>query len=129
MARILVIDDQPEVRKITRRLLEHSGFEVEVACEGDEGIRLHTQSPFDVIITDLVMPGREGFETISCLQKSPTNPAIIAMSGFSNAAYLDAAKCLGADYVLPKPFSRAELLDTVQEALRGSKDSCPTPED
>ena len=125
MARILIIDDQPEVREVMQRILAGAGYQVEVAAGGDVGIRLHEQQPFDLIMTDLVMPDKEGIETIMEIRRSDRKVKIIAISGFIDSPYLDTARHLGANRILPKPCSRQVILETVRDLLAESPPPAP----
>jgi DNA-binding response OmpR family regulator len=118
MARILVIDDDEEVRQMLRRILEHDGHEVEEAANGDLGIRAFKANPADLVITDIIMPDKEGIETIRDLHRAYPDLKIIAISGGGRVGpsdYLHAARMLGAKRTFTKPFSRQEILDTVHE--------------
>jgi CheY-like chemotaxis protein len=120
VARILVIDDNPEVLRALHKVLSAEGHAVADAPGSDEGIALHRADPFDLILTDIVMPGREGISTIIALRNEYPNLKIIAMSGggdFEPYGYLDIARRVGADRTLPKPFSREELIEAVNDAL------------
>jgi CheY-like chemotaxis protein len=116
MARILVIDDDELSRNIVADILIDEGHAVEAVTEGREGITLHRADPVDLIVTDLLMPGMEGIETIQELRKREPNPKIIAMSS-GHRENLAIAKALGATSILAKPFSRQQLLKCVQECL------------
>jgi CheY-like chemotaxis protein len=125
MARILLIDDDDAVRTILYLTLVHYGHDVVEAGNGKEGLDLFKGSSFDLVITDIVMPEKEGFEVLMKIRKR--NPAlkIIAISGggLHNAAhYLHTAKMLGAAKVLAKPFSNEALMAAVKELLE-----LPTP--
>lgn len=120
MARILIIDDEDLARYTLLKMLSGSGHELAEAENGKEGLDLHRESPFDLIITDLIMPEMEGMETILALRRDGPTPKIIAVSGggrSGSADYLSMARRLGADQVLPKPFSQDELLSTVHSCL------------
>ncbi len=122
MARILLIDDEKLVLATMRVPLEKAGHDVSEEDNGERGIELHKESPCDLIITDVIMPGMEGFETIRLLKKDDDLLKIIAISGggrIKGANYLKIAITLGADKVLAKPFSNEELLDAVNECLVG----------
>ena len=125
MSRILVIDDQPEVLEVMRRILAGAGYEVEVAAGGDVGIRLHGKKPFDLIMTDLVMPDKEGIETIMEIRRADRKVKIIAISGFIDSPYLDTARHLGANRILPKPCSRQIILEAVRDLL--AENTSPAP--
>src|SRR3989442_15115046 len=81
MARILVVDDEPEIGEILEMLLTHVGHEVRVARNGDSALRLPRAGPVDLIITDIFMPGKEGIETIMEIRRDLPSVKIIAMSG------------------------------------------------
>lgn len=118
--RVLVIDDDALVRSTIRRLLERADFTVFEARHGADGLSLIAGQPVDLVITDILMPVKEGIETILELRQNyPTLP-IIATSGgdrTGNNEFLEMASKLGADRVLAKPFRSRELLDMVGEIL------------
>lgn len=118
--RILVIDDDDQVRDTVRAILVKAGFEVAVAADGDEGLTLHGANPAHVVISDIIMPGKEGIETIIELRRTCPDLGIIAMSGAMPGGTLDflefAAK-LGTDRILAKPFSAEILLGAVRDLL------------
>jgi CheY-like chemotaxis protein len=120
VARILVIDDEPQVRAMLRQMLERGGYEVLEAEEGRAGIKLYQEQAPDLIITDILMPGKEGIETILALRKAHPSVKIIAISGGGRMGKLDVlpiAKSFGAVRTLAKPFEREELLEAVQSVL------------
>lgn len=124
MARILVIDDDAALRVVLRRILETAGHTVEEAADGEEGMRWCYGHQVDLVITDILMPGQEGIETIVTLQKDCPELKIIAISGggvVSKNHYLEMAKDLGAHFILAKPLSQKELLKTVRAALDSSR--------
>ena len=115
MARILVIDDEPQIRRMIHRALaslHHSVFE---AQDGEEGLEVLERERPAVVITDILMPNREGIETITAIRRTSAAVKIIAISG--GTFYLSAAKKLGADAVLSKPFRAEDLIDTVDRLL------------
>ena len=120
MAKILVIDDNDLVRASTRSILEGEGYSVEEAGDGDAGIvRTKSFAP-DLILTDIVMPNKEGIEMIRDLRGRGYAGPIIAMSGggrLDATEVLDLAGKLGADACLAKPFKKAELLAKVKACL------------
>jgi len=121
MARILVIDDEANIRSLYKRILEQAGHDVREAVDGSQGTTLYRQHGADLVITDILMPQKEGIETIMELRRDFPQVKIIAISGggqtMSSSACLHLAKRLGAIKTLAKPFSRQELLTAVQEAL------------
>ena len=120
--RVLLIDDDDLVRKILRRILEGADFEVVEAADGDEGIRSYEAEPSDVVVTDILMPKKEGIETIIELRRINPEVRIVAISGGGRndgQQYLKMAGKLGADRMLPKPVRPKELLDAVRDILSG----------
>ncbi|MBF0251538.1 MAG: response regulator [Alphaproteobacteria bacterium] len=120
MKRILVIDDDAGVRDTVREMLLREGYDVDVAENGSIGLKKHSAAPYDLVITDIMMPVKEGIETIIALKDIDITLKIIAMSGGGNSGSLDYLKMspvFGADGTLPKPFSKDELITTVTALL------------
>ncbi len=120
MARILVIEDDNDVRKLLRQVLERVGYKVEEACDGEEGIERYREKQADLIITDIIMPKKEGIETITDLRVEFPDVKVIAISGGGRLGpepYLELAKGFGANRIIMKPFTTAEILEAVQELL------------
>jgi len=120
MPSILIADDDAAVRRFLRTVLEGGGHEVWEASNGKEAEELIRRTKFDLAIIDLVMPEREGLETIQSLTKEHPGLRIIAMSGFPGGhlgAMLQIAQRLGAKASLPKPSSAETVLETVQRVL------------
>ena len=121
MARILVIDDDPQVRAMLRQMLERAGYEVVDARDGKEAIKRYHEERVDLVITDLIMPEMEGIETIMELQRDNPDAKIIAISGggrIGPESYLHIAEQLGALRTFAKPIEREEFLETVEEVLK-----------
>jgi len=128
MARILIIDDEPQIRSMLKLMLEREGYEVVEAPDGVEGIKIYRQNPADLIITDLIMPNKDGIGMIIDLKKEFPDVNIIAMSGGGlnkPEGYLKGAKKLGAACTLTKPIDREEMLRAVKDILKES----PSPEE
>ena len=118
MARILIIDDDIQFRSMLRQVLEREGYKVVDASDGKRGMRLFRQEQPDLVITDLIMPEKEGIETIIDLRRDFPEVKIIAVSGGGRIGpenYLHMAKDLGAQYTFAKPFDRKEILRAVRE--------------
>ncbi|MBW2406596.1 MAG: response regulator [Deltaproteobacteria bacterium] len=123
MANILIIDDDRQFRTMLRKMIEKNGHDVIEAPDGREGVRLYRKSPTDLIITDLIMPEKDGIETIQELKKDFPDIKIIAVSGGGRLGprnYLHLAKMLGAQRTLTKPIELPELLDAIKEVLAES---------
>lgn len=119
--RILIIDDDEQIRIILKQLMEWAGFDVIAAENGKVAMELQRKTPADLVITDLIMPEQEGLETISRLKKDFKGIKIIAISGggrIGPEAYLPAALELGADRVFAKPFDIKSVLTAVNELLK-----------
>lgn len=120
MSLILVIDDEPPMRRMMQRILGTAGHEVIEAHDGVSGLRLVRSREPAVVITDIVMPGMEGIETILHIRRASPHTRIVAISGAAGwgaPLYLEWAQRLGADDVLVKPFHTAEFLATVDRLV------------
>jgi DNA-binding response OmpR family regulator len=120
MARILVIDDEPDMRAMLEQILTAVGYEVILAADGREGLMRHRTSPADLVITDLYMPNQDGMETIRELHSRFPTVAIIAMSGkLDTGTMLSIAQNATDVGILHKPFLTDELIAAVARALGG----------
>jgi CheY-like chemotaxis protein len=122
MARILVVDDEDLVRLTLRQMLEAGGHEVVEAANGRQGVALEAELPFDLVVTDIIMPDQEGIETIVQLRRKNPLLKIVAISGggrMKNMDFLKIAANVGADATLTKPFSTQELTEVVDRCLAG----------
>ena|SRR5690349_2961032 len=118
--RILVADDDKRVREATLDILQHEGYEVTVAADGDELLHKYREGRADLVLCDLFMPGKDGLELIGELLKSFPHARIIAMSGGGQRGFLNVlqvARHLGAKDILAKPFGSAKLLEVVRRVL------------
>jgi DNA-binding response OmpR family regulator len=119
--RILIIEDDPQIRSVICYILEREGYEVDEADDGQAGIRLYRENPADLIITDIILPNLPGSSVISRLWYEFPELKVIAISGggvaYGPSEYLNFARELGARRILPKPFKRDELLAAVREVL------------
>ena len=116
---ILLIDDEEPFRSVLRQVLLNAGYDVVEASNGAEGIKHFHEKPADLIITDIIMPEKEGIETIIELKKAYPDVKLVAMSGggwYGTDIDFDMAKKLGA-HTLNKPFALQELLDVIRELL------------
>lgn len=121
MARVLVIDDEEQVRTLIREVLEGAGHEVIEARNGREAMKLYEANPSSVVITDLVMPEQDGIETIRELRRRFPAVKIIAVSGAEQKLNLDllyVAEKLGALRTMEKPFDIRKLVALVEELLQ-----------
>lgn len=118
MPRVLVVDDDDEVREMLRQMLERKGYEVTTAADGKQGIARYREDPPDLIVLDIVMPEKEGLETIMELRRDDPGVKIIAISGggrIGPQSYIEVARALGAQRTFAKPFDRQEFLAAVRD--------------
>ena len=123
MSSILVVEDDDQLRTMLKLLLTGAGHDVTEASDGAGVCDMHQRNPFDLIITDLVMPGIEGLGVITEVRRRDPKVRIIAISGAGErraAEYLKMAKKLGAQVALSKPFSNEQFLAAVSSILEGS---------
>lgn len=123
MACILIIDDEENVRFTLAKALKSQHHEIFQACDGDAGLKILDKQEIDLVITDILMPNREGLETIQTIRMNWPHVKVIAMSGggrIRNTEFLKVAEKFGASVILKKPFSMEALRDEVSKLLDGS---------
>jgi YesN/AraC family two-component response regulator len=108
--RILIVDDEAGVRKVLEQVLQESGFEVTLAVDGREALKLFEENPFPLVITDLVMPEMDGIELLQSIKRlDPDTQVIIITSYASVETAVEALRCGAYDYLF-KPFENIELV-------------------
>ncbi|HJU05036.1 MAG TPA: response regulator [Nitrospiraceae bacterium] len=120
MANILVIDDDQSTRKLLRHVLEEARYTVFEAADGDQALRLARQMPFNLIITDILMPERDGLEVIRQMKRENPLVKIIALTGggtYLGLETLQTAKDFGAIEAMAKPFDIHQLIDVVGKSI------------
>lgn len=128
MTRVIIIDDEEDIRIVLKEIFVREGFDVAVASDGAEGLNLIRETGADLVITDIIMPGTDGVETAYDIRMEFPKTKIIVMSGGGNTepleyeptaiatnAYLASAEAVGADLTITKPFNRQELIKAVRE--------------
>ena len=121
MARIILIEDCNSLRGVFKKILEYEGHEVLDAQDGKGGERLYREGYADLVITDIVMPNKDGIETIIELRRDFPGIKILAISGggrIGSEQYLKMAKSLGAHDILGKPFKQKDLVASVRKLLK-----------
>jgi CheY-like chemotaxis protein/glycine cleavage system H lipoate-binding protein len=127
--KILVIDDEEVVHASLRKVLRRKGFEPEMVFSAQEGLELLAARPFDLVITDLMMPEMNGIELLQELKRREIQVPIVMITGYPTIKTAVQAMRLGARDYLSKPFTRKELLGPVLRALRQNGPEEPGPDD
>ena len=122
MSNILVIEDEESMGEFMVTMLELEGYHVDLAPDGVEGMNLYKREHHDLVITDMIMPRKEGFEVCMELLKHHPAPEIIAMSA-GYPEYLNFVSALGVKYTFAKPFDIPDFLKSVSRALKESQPS------
>ena len=126
MKRILIAEDEKDIRTACRRILERAGYAVLEAGNGEEALQFLKNQPVDILITDIVMPEKDGIELIQEISDDYPHVRVIAVSGggahpaFADN-YLKTTKALGAEITLKKPFTPEDLLTAVKSILKDTK--------
>jgi CheY-like chemotaxis protein len=120
MNSILLVDDDDQLRTMLGEVLRRAGYDVRVARDGVEATNSYRAAPTDLILTDLIMPEKEGLEMIREFRQEYPQARIIAMSGGGRRGSnncLEIARVFGAQQILEKPFSHQEVLDAINRVL------------
>jgi DNA-binding response OmpR family regulator len=128
MSLILVIDDDDIVRAVVQRVLEKEGHSVASAADGERGVAAYRALKPELVITDIIMPEKEGIWTIREIRRDDAAARILAMSGGGSVIkndVLNLARQLGADETIAKPFSVQELVEKVRTILAPSAMESP----
>jgi CheY-like chemotaxis protein len=120
MAQILLVDDDIQIRRLLENILATEGHRVQSAGDGAEALHMVHETAFDMMVTDLVMPEKEGLEIIREVRREFPLIKIIAMTGGgygSPSEYLALARAFGVEKTLLKPFSRDDIITAVSQVL------------
>jgi CheY-like chemotaxis protein len=121
--KILLVDDNADVREYTALVLEDAGYAVRVAARADEAETiLATGEPFDLLITDIVMPGRDGVMLAQLLNRTHPDTKVLFTTGYTRHI---APELLADSEILEKPYHRAALLHAVRHVLRATETRAP----
>jgi DNA-binding response OmpR family regulator len=123
MPRILVIDDQPDVRKMISIVLRIHHFEVVEAASGDAGLREFENSSFDLAIVDIFLQGTNGFDVITMMRERVPNLPIVAISGMTTLDFVSGSPELSNVICLQKPFRPNDLVRAIEAAYRKFRSS------
>ncbi len=115
-ARVLVVDDEADVREVLAQVFREAGLEAVTAADGATALALAQGAAFDVVTMDLRMPGLSGLETLAALRGLGTDARVVVVSGWLAKADVRACRALGAFDVVAKPFDLDQLVAVVREA-------------
>jgi CheY-like chemotaxis protein len=116
--RVMVVDDEEAIRVSMASVLGSRGFEVEVAANAADALAAFETAPADIVVTDVYMPGGDGYDLISRLRNKYRDLPIVVMSGGrADHDTFGAAKRLGADAIVEKPFAASYLVETLRRSL------------
>jgi two-component system response regulator PilR (NtrC family) len=118
----LVVDDEPDIRDSIDVILSLEGYEVATAESGDAAVERVKKMPFDLVITDLRMPGKSGVDTLAELKQLNPGLPVIVLTGYASDRSTSRCRASGGAQIMRKPLRLAELLTMVQGALRGASD-------
>jgi DNA-binding response OmpR family regulator len=119
--RILLVDDETELRTMLGLMLTDEGYDITHAANGKDALKLHRENPFNLVVTELILKDKNGFETLAELRRHPAPTQFIATAKSSwlpPEHFLKMARQLGAHSALSKPFQRHEMLAAVKKALK-----------
>jgi len=132
MTRVIIIDDEEDIRIVLKEVFIRAGFEAEVASNASDGLDLLREHGADLVVTDVIMPGRNGVDTVYDIRMEFPKTKVIVISGGGNVtpsdyepasikttAYLASAEAVGADLTLTKPFDREDLIKAARELTAG----------
>jgi DNA-binding NtrC family response regulator len=114
---VLVVEDDPSIRRLCAGILSKAGFQVSTASDGHEALSILNVTRIDIVVTDLAMPNLEGIELIGILRKRDPSLPIVVISGAFGGQFLHIALKMGARAALPKPFTASQLTESVLDAL------------
>lgn len=120
MAKILIIDDEPAIAAMLKKMVEKAGHSCMISFNGVDGLAIFDSFEPEILITDIIMPEKEGLEIILELRKRNPELKIIAISGggrFNYEGYLNSAKHFGANAIFPKPLDLKLLMNKITELL------------
>jgi CheY-like chemotaxis protein len=125
MAKILVIDDDPVICGVIQQILEAEGHHVVLASDGEDGLVKYYKNAPDMVVTDVLMPGKDGLEVLKEIRLRDVSTPVIAFSSGRRAItpdfILTSTTLVGATRTLGKPFTRVQLLEAVRECLKAAR--------
>lgn len=116
---LLIVEDDPEMRDLLRKVLEKDGYQVSLAANGHEATALLSRNHFDLVVTDMLMPHDGGLELMEVIRQSQPMLPVIIITAFGDWASYSRALELGAVAFISKPLKMAELASAIHTALEG----------
>ena len=123
--RILLVEDSLSLCEVLKTVLQKEKYEVQIANDGESGLELAMSDIFDLIILDVMMPKKNGFDVLKTLRKNRVMTPVIILTALTQEYNKVKGLDMGADDYLPKPFSTAELLARIRALLRRKTDATP----
>src|SRR5579862_3667645 len=127
MAKILIIDDEADMRFAIRMLLERTGHTVVEAAEGEAALVRLAEGGIDLALLDMRLPGMDGIQILQKIREQRKDVPVIMVTGYGNVELVDQALQMGADHYLSKPFHNKELIDVVHFTLQKRGIAIPEP--
>ena len=121
VTRILVVDDESYVRELLERVLQRRGHEVDMAADGEAALELLATNTYDLVVTDVVMPGIDGFDLLRRVKATYPGVTVIVLTGYARKQSISDFLLYGADEYLSKPFQVPALLEAVAKVSGGGK--------
>lgn len=116
-ARILVVEDDPAIRRVFESVLGRAGYEIEEAVDGVEALEKLEAGRFDLVITDLALPRASGLQVIKWVKKKGCCPVVAMTAHWQTSPLVEEAQALGCDAMLAKPFDHHQLVNLVAEHI------------
>ncbi|GMU44210.1 MAG: DNA-binding response regulator [Lysobacterales bacterium] len=127
-SRILIVEDEPAIRNGLVDVFVYHGFEVEAVGDGEQGLRLALGGRFDLLLLDVMLPGRNGFDILAAVRAQDREQAVILLTARSGDEDIVHGLALGADDYVAKPFSVTQLVLRVRAVLRRTQPSRESPQ-
>jgi len=126
VTRVLVVDDESYVRDLLSRVLARRGHDVDVAADGESALEMMAENSYDLVLTDVVMPGIGGFDLLRRVKATYPNVTVIVLTGYARKQSISDFLLYGADEYLSKPFQVQALLESVDRVVSKSKRASDT---